>query len=73
MAGLVHDLAGAGPHVMVGDRPDTDGRFATTLGVPFALVLSGVTTSADLPVTPEPTFVSTDLRSLVDDRLAAPA
>jgi 4-nitrophenyl phosphatase len=73
MAGLVHELAGAGPHVMVGDRPDTDGRFATTLGAPFALVLSGVTTTDDLPVTPEPTFVSADLRSLVDARLGSRA
>jgi 4-nitrophenyl phosphatase len=73
MAGLVRELAGDGPHVMVGDRPDTDGRFATTLGSPFALVLSGVTTRADLPVTPEPTFVSTDLRSLVADHSTHPA
>ena len=29
--------------VMVGDRDDTDGAFARTLGCRFALVLSGVT------------------------------
>lgn len=29
--------------VVVGDRPDTDGRFARALGYEFALVLSGVT------------------------------
>ena len=29
--------------VMVGDRPSTDGRFATTLGCRYALVRSGVT------------------------------
>lgn len=28
--------------LMVGDRPDTDGLFAATLGAPFALVRSGV-------------------------------
>ncbi len=30
------------PVVMIGDRPSTDGSFATALGVPFALVLSGI-------------------------------
>ena len=33
--------------VVVGDRPDTDGRFAQALGYDFALVLSGVTHVAD--------------------------
>ena len=28
---------------MVGDRPSTDGALAAQLGIPFALVLSGVT------------------------------
>jgi glycerol 3-phosphatase-2 len=65
MAALVRDLAGAGPHVMVGDRPSTDGRFAVTLGAPFGLVLTGVTTADELPVTPEPAWVSTDLAALV--------
>jgi len=69
MAGLVRELAGDGPHVVVGDRPSTDGLFAVTLGAPFGLVLSGVTTKADLPVTPEPTWVSTDLAALVDERV----
>jgi ribonucleotide monophosphatase NagD (HAD superfamily) len=32
--------------VMVGDRPDTDGAFAQTIGCRYALVLSGVTASA---------------------------
>jgi len=39
--------------LMVGDRPSTDGRFAVTLGCPFALVRSGVTppdTTVDVPV-----------------------
>jgi HAD superfamily hydrolase (TIGR01450 family) len=70
MAGLVHELAGDGPHIVVGDRPSTDGMFATTLGAPFALVLSGVTKAADLPVTPEATWVSTDLSSMVAARLS---
>lgn len=69
MAGLVRELAGDGPHVVVGDRPSTDGLFAVTLGASFGLVLSGVTSKADLPVTPEPTWVSTDLATLVDERV----
>lgn len=55
-----------GPHgVVVGDRPDTDGRFASTLGYDFALVLSGVTTADDLPVVPTPRWVADDLAALV--------
>lgn len=47
-----------GPNgVMVGDRVDTDGAFARALGYRFALVLSGVTTAADLPVHPEPDVI----------------
>ncbi|HET9059843.1 MAG TPA: HAD-IIA family hydrolase [Acidimicrobiales bacterium] len=52
--------------VMVGDRPDTDGLFAELVGARFGLVLSGVTSPADLPVDPAPAFVSADLRSLVE-------
>jgi 4-nitrophenyl phosphatase len=46
MAALVRELYGAAVDDawVVGDRPDTDGRFARTLGCRFALVLSGVTT-----------------------------
>ena len=50
---------------VVGDRPSPDGRFASALGVRFALVLSGVTNEADLPVDPEPAEVAADLASLV--------
>lgn len=46
--------------VMVGDRPSTDGEFARTLGCRFALVLSGVTASAE-GVTPPPDLVAADL------------
>jgi len=56
------DLDGS---TVVGDRPSTDGRLATALGVRFALVLSGVTKEGDLPVDPEPTQVVADLSSLV--------
>jgi HAD superfamily hydrolase (TIGR01450 family) len=50
---------------MVGDRPTTDGEMATTIGGKFGLVLSGVTTAKDLPVTPTPTLVADNLLGLV--------
>lgn len=48
MAALVRELHGAAVDTawVVGDRPDTDGRFARTLRCRFALVLSGVTADA---------------------------
>ena len=52
--------------IMVGDRPDTDGLFAEAVGYDFGLVLSGVTTSEDLPVTPSPVVVADDLLTLVE-------
>lgn len=55
--------------LVIGDRPDTDGDFATTLGWGFGLVLSGVTTADDLPVTPTPDLVAVDLAALVDQLL----
>ncbi|MBK9178318.1 MAG: HAD-IIA family hydrolase [Acidimicrobiales bacterium] len=69
MAGLLLDLLGGPPAMMVGDRPDTDGRFAEALGCPFGLVLSGVTTPGDLPVEPTPAATAADLATLVTDRL----
>lgn len=50
MAQLVRSLCpdiDPGSMLMVGDRPDTDGAFATTIGCRFGLVLSGVTQSAE--------------------------
>jgi len=52
--------------VVVGDRPDSDGRFAQALGYEFALVFSGVTEPEDLPVSPEPQYCASDLAALVD-------
>jgi HAD superfamily hydrolase (TIGR01450 family) len=49
----------------VGDRPSTDGALATQLGIPFALVLSGVTTADEVPTDPAPYEVAKDLASLV--------
>ncbi len=51
--------------IVVGDRADTDGRFATALGYRFGLVLSGVTSDADLPIEPAPWRIERDLRTLV--------
>jgi 4-nitrophenyl phosphatase len=57
--------------VVVGDRPDTDGRFARTLHARFALVLTGVVTADDLPIEPEPDVIAADLAELVDRELSA--
>lgn len=67
MGRLVHRHLGP-TGTMVGDRPDTDGAFARAIGFRFALVLSGVTDAADLPVDPAPDDVYVDLRAAVDDR-----
>lgn len=65
MAGLLRSRLPGGA-VVVGDRVDTDGRLAAALGWPFALVLSGVTTSADLPPDVPTAVVAADLRACVD-------
>ncbi len=56
--------------VMVGDRPATDGALAAQLGIPFALVLSGVTREGDPPAQgpaaqAEPAVTAKDLLALV--------
>ena len=51
--------------IVVGDRPDTDGSFAARIGAPFALVMTGVTSEADLPVTPVPASIHADLARAV--------
>jgi HAD superfamily hydrolase (TIGR01450 family) len=56
--------------MMVGDRPSTDGALAQQLGLPFALVLSGVTDAAQVPTDPPPHSVSADLSALVQSVLA---
>lgn len=64
MADLVRAIGGE-RGTMVGDRPETDGAFATRLGYRFALVLTGVTAAADLPVDPPPDVVAPSLAALV--------
>lgn len=51
--------------ICVGDRPDSDGLFARALGYEFGLVLTGVVSEEDLPVTPAPDHVAADLLALV--------
>lgn len=57
------------PEIVVGDRPSTDGRLAERLGVPFGLVLSGVTTVAGVragnEAGPVPSRVAADLASFI--------
>lgn len=70
MADLVRARLGS-DGVMVGDRPDTDGRFARALGYRFALVHSGVTSSDDV-VDPPPDLVGADLGAVVGQLLEGP-
>ena len=51
--------------VVVGDRPSTDGALATQLGVPFALVFSGVTPAGEVPAGTEAAVTAKDLVTLV--------
>ncbi|MEO7556967.1 MAG: HAD-IIA family hydrolase [Acidimicrobiales bacterium] len=60
---LVHERYGS-EGTMVGDRPDTDGRFARALGWEFVLVLSGVTLQAE-GADPAPDLVAADLATVV--------
>ena len=57
--------------VMVGDRLDTDGGFARALGYRFALVLTGVTTAADLPAVPAPDLVASNAAEVVRELFAS--
>jgi HAD superfamily hydrolase (TIGR01450 family) len=66
------DLSGtAGPVIMVGDRPTTDGRLAVELGVPFALVDSGVTSADDATIEVPVYRRAPDLVTLVEQCLTA--
>ena len=68
MCDLVEGIAGPNG-IVVGDRPDTDGRFAKALGWTFGLVLTGITSEDGLPVDPCPDVVSPDLAALVEEVL----
>lgn len=64
IAALVRERLGS-EGLMVGDRPETDGLFARSVGYRFGLVLSGVVAEADLPVEPNPDHTATDLAAMV--------
>ena len=67
-AQAIVDRVGEGElRAVVGDRPSTDGAMADELGVPFALVLSGVTREGDQAAAdgPRAATTATDLRALV--------
>ena len=64
IARFVRDRLGAAG-IVAGDRPETDGRFAVSLGYRFGLVLTGVTGPDDLPVEPPADVVAEDLLGLV--------
>ena len=72
MADAVRERIGgaADDGIVVGDRPDTDGLIAERLGLPFALVFTGVTNEDDLPVEPAPAKTAADLATLVAQELA---
>ena len=57
------------PRATVGLGADTDGLFAGVVGYDFALVLSGVTSEADLPTDPPAVHTAPDLAVLVDQLL----
>lgn len=65
VARLVAELVGE-VSVMVGDRPSTDGAFAERLGVPFALVLTGVTPPGHGSLDVEPAVEAADLAAAVE-------
>lgn len=71
MAHAIREALGgdASDVIVVGDVPATDGMLARRLGVPFALVLSGMTTSA-AGVDPVPDYVAKDLAELIRARIS---
>lgn len=71
MAALVRELHGRAVDTawVIGDRPDTDGLFARTLGCRFALVLSGVTTDA-ATADPAGDLVAADLAAVATTLLS---
>ncbi len=59
-----------GAALIVGDRPSTDGALARRIGLPFALVRSGVTSDGREPMTVEPDEEAPDLAALVERHLS---
>lgn len=75
MADLIRTRFGLGPNgppaMVVGDQPGTDGRLAAQLGVPFALVDSGVTRADEVVDDVEVAVRTRDFVELVDNAIAA--
>lgn len=69
MAALVRDRA-PDTGLVVGDRPATDGLFAKRLGVPFALVHSGVTPAVHGELEEQPDLEADNFAAVVDLVLA---
>lgn len=69
IARIVRDALGP-KGMVVGDRFDTDGEFARTLGFEFGLVLSGVTTPDAVDSESPPDLVAADLSALVHQALS---
>ncbi len=66
-------LAGPEEELAVGDRADTDGRFARAARLPVRTRADrGHHRRPDLPVDPAPDAVAEDLAALVDQWIAAP-
>ncbi len=58
--------------LFVGDRPDSDVVGARAVGIPVALVFTGVTTRDDIDsIEPQPDFVMDDLKGLLDGSVEA--
>jgi glycerol 3-phosphatase-2 len=70
MADLVEQRFGH-PGMVVGDRYETDGLFAKRVGSPFALVLTGVTKSGNVPKEVAAADVAPDLAAIVARHLGA--
>lgn len=67
MADIVRARLGDSAGIVVGDRPDTDGKLANRLGYRFALVFTGVITADEVAsVEPPPDEVAPDLATLVE-------
>ena len=66
--------AGSLTPLVVGDRLDTDIEAGVSAGLPSLLVLTGVSTAADLlaaPPSQRPNYVSLDMRGVVDESRVA--
>lgn len=66
---LVRHLLGR-VDLVVGDRPSTDGAFASALGSAFGLVRTGITSERGAQSTVVPAYDADDLASLVDTFVA---